>query len=233
MFNHIKVNTNMEKEMPQELIRFFEKSINWILPGCQLFYRDTDADIDVERAYSVGSVIRAGFFIDVTVKAQRPIKKFRFIIGSAHCAKLYEAVPDADMKRWRLCTLHFNSYFKVMDVYEKAGITQIFLLHIPFQAVPFFMSKHSFNFIQGASQTNLVEIVRRSLDEKLRMDVFADTTEAELMERMKQPVGLDGNGNPVPIDYMPIPGEYKDISDAVRSLANDLDPINYPEDSHE
>ena len=224
----------MEKETPQELVRFFEKFINWILPGCQLFYRDTDADIDVQKSYQVGSIIRAGFFVDVAVKAQRPTTRFRFIIGSAHCAKLYEAVPDVDMLRWRLCTFHFNSYFKVMDVYEKEDVTQIFLLHIPYQAVPFFMSEHSFNFIQGASQVNLVEIVRRSLDEKLRMDVFADTTEAKLLERMKQPVGLDSKGNPVPMNYMPIPEEYKDISDAVSSLANDLDPITYPEeDCHE
>lgn len=153
----------MEKEMPQELIRFFEKSINWILPGCQLFYRDTDADIDVQKSYQVGSVIRAGFFIDVTVRAQRPTTKFRFIIGSAHCAKLYEAVPDADMVRWRLCTLHFNSYFKVMDVYEKEGVTQIFLLHIPYQAVPFFMSEHSFNFIQALPRPTLWKLSAEAL----------------------------------------------------------------------
>lgn len=65
------------------------------------------------------------------------------------------------------------------------------------------------------------------------MDVFADTTEAELLERMKQPVGFNSKGNPVPMGYMSIPEEYKDISDAVRSLANDLDPINYPEGCHE
>lgn len=198
------------EEMPQESVRFLEKSMNWIFPGCQLFYRDTDADIDVQKSYPFGHVIRAGFFVDVTVKAQRPKTRFRFIIGSAHCAKLYEAVPyDADLARWRLCTLHFNSYFKVMDIYEKNGVTQIFLLHIPYLAVPVFKSEHSFNFIQGMTETNLVEIVRRSLDEKLQMDVFADTTEEELLERMKQPVGLDNSGNPVPMGYMPIPGSIK------------------------
>lgn len=219
----------MEKEMPQELISFFEKSINWILPGCQLFYRDTDADIDVQKCYPIGAVIRAGFFIDVTVKTQRPVKKIRYVIGSAHCAKLYEAVPDEDMRRWRLCVLHFNSYFKVMDVYEKGGVTQIFLLHIPYRAVPFFMSEHSFNFIQGTSQTNMVEIVRNSLDAKLQMDVFPDTAEEALLERMQQPVGLNSNDELVPIDFMSVPESIKHISDAVRSLADDLDPINYPE----
>lgn len=51
------------EEMPQESVRFLEKSMNWIFPGCQLFYRDTDADadIDVQKTYPIGHVIRAGF----------------------------------------------------------------------------------------------------------------------------------------------------------------------------
>ena len=188
--------------------------------GCGCGYRCPE-DISDRTCHS------CRVFVDVTVKAQRPKTRFRFIIGSAHCAKLYEALPDADF------TLHFNSYFKVMDIYEKNGFTQIFLLHIPYMAVPVFKSEHSFNFIQGMTETNLVEIVRRSLNEKLQMDVFADTSEEELLERMKQPVGLDNSGNPVPMGYMPIPEEYKGISDTVRTLANDLDPINYPDSWHE
>ena len=127
----------MEIELKPEEISSLEKTINWILPGCQLFYRDTDADIDVYKSYPIGSIIRAGFFVDVTAKTAKPTKKVRYIIASAHCAKLYEVAQDEDMKRWRLCTLHFNSYFKVIDVYEKGGVTQIFLLHIPYQSLPF------------------------------------------------------------------------------------------------
>ena len=70
----------MEKEMPQELIRFFEKSINWILPGCQLFYRDTDADIDVQKSYQVGSVIRAGFFT-IAQNSMRPYRMQTWCAG--------------------------------------------------------------------------------------------------------------------------------------------------------
>lgn len=63
-----------------------KKNINWILPGCQLFYCDTDADIDVEKSYPIGSIIRAGFFVDVTARTAKPTKRMRYIIGSAHCA---------------------------------------------------------------------------------------------------------------------------------------------------
>ena len=55
----------MNNELKPEEIQEIEKNINWILPGCQLFYRDTDADIDVEKSYPIGSIIRAGFFIKI------------------------------------------------------------------------------------------------------------------------------------------------------------------------
>mgnify|MGYP003439492678 FL=1 len=53
----------MNNELKPEEIQEIEKNINWILPGCQLFYRDTDADIDVEKSYPIGSIIRAVFLL--------------------------------------------------------------------------------------------------------------------------------------------------------------------------
>ena len=220
----------MKDELKPEMIKEIEKTINWILPGCQLFYRDTDADINVEKSYPIGSIIRAGFFIDVTARTARPTKRIRYIIASAHCAKLHEVVPDEDMKRWRLCTLHFNSYFKVMDVYEKGGVTQIFLLHIPYQSLSFFKTEHSFNFIQGISQIDFVEVTRKSLDAKLEMDVFPDTSEPELLERMEMPVGIDDNGDPLSLDFMIPAKEIESFSNIIRKLGEDLDSINYPAD---
>ena len=146
--------------------------------------------------------------------------------------KSCEVVPDEDMKRWRLCTLHFNSYFKVMDVYEKGDVTQIFLLHIPYQSLPFFIAEHSFNLIQGASQINLIEVTRKSLDMKLEMDVFPDTSEPALLERMEMPIGIDEKGNPLPLDFMIPNKEIEPLSNIVRRLGEDLDSINYPTEMH-
>lgn len=113
----------------------FEKFANWTLPGLQFFYRDTDAPVVIDTTYHVGDVLRAGFFVDVTTKLYRPAHKTRFLIASAHAAMMCEieelCQQNPDVKKWNLCTFHFNSYFKVMDVYEKDGVTQVFLLHIP------------------------------------------------------------------------------------------------------
>lgn len=90
------------------------------------------------------------------------------------------------------------------------------------------MAEHSFNLIQGASQINLVEVTRRSLDTKLEMDVFPDTSEPALLERMEMPIGIDEKGNPLPLDFM-IPNEgIESLSNIIRKLGEDLDSINYP-----
>ena len=41
----------MNNELKPEMIQDIEKIINWILPGCQLFYRDTDANVNVKKSY--------------------------------------------------------------------------------------------------------------------------------------------------------------------------------------
>lgn len=213
-----------------------EKILDWTLSGCQLLYRDTNADINPFKAYPVGKILRAGFFIDTTAKAQRPVTRLRYIIASAHPARLHEAVPDEDFKRWRLCTLHFNSYFKVMDVYQYEGVCQVLLLHIPYQALSLFQGEHSLNFVQGAANMNLVEIARKSLETKRKIEVCEDTTEDELFERMIQPIGMVFNGDPydfdykmVGLDYQKTPDSVKDISRSIRVFGNDTDPINFPE----
>lgn len=216
-------------ELPQEDVKNMEKILNWILPGCQLLYRDTNEDINPYKAYPIGKLIRAGFFIDTTAKAQRPVTSLRYIIASAHPARLHEAIPDEDFKRWRLCTLHFNSYFKVMDVYSYEGVTQVLLLHIPYQALPLFQGEHSLNFVQDAANMNFVEIARKSLETKMKMEVCEDTTDDELLRRMLQPIGMDSEGNPVDFNYMPTPENIKQLSMVIRQFGNDTDPINYPE----
>ena len=105
---------------------FFEKFANWVLPGLQFFYKDTDAPVIIDTTYHVGDILRAGSFVDVTTKLLKPVHRTRFLIASAHVAMLCEVDDicqhNPKVKEWNLSTLHFNSYFKVMDVYEKDSL---------------------------------------------------------------------------------------------------------------
>lgn len=210
--------------------KFFEKLANWVLPGLQFFYRDTDASVIVDTTYHVGDVLRAGRFVDVTTKLYKPAHKLRFIIASAHAAMLCEiddlVRENPRIKDWNLCTLHYDSYFKVLDVYELDGVTQILLLHIPEAAARFLGDKPLDFILDGVGpDMNLIEMARKSLREKMCMEVHPRSLDPEFVERMSHPVGLDDDFYPVelPPDGDPVENEMLHLSNMIHKLANDAD----------
>ncbi len=208
---------------------FFEKVLNWVLPGLQFFYRDTDAPVIVRDTYHVGDVFRAGFFIDTTTKLLKPAHKTRFLIASAHAAMLGEAQEDGtDAKRWGLSVFHYNSYFKVMDVYTLNGVTQVLLLHIP-TAAAYFMGDGEalLNFIDQATGdgTSLVQMARLSLEEKMEQNIHPRSQDKLFVERMFHPIGLDDEYWPVNFNPLPEPDDEQtaNLSSIIHKLAQDDD----------
>ena len=224
--------SHLPKKLDIDIKLFFEKFANWVLPGLQFFYRDTDAPVVIDTTYHVCDVIRAGFFVDATTKLLKPAHKTRFLIASAHAAMFCDSpemtASNPDIKKWNLCTFHFNSYFKVMDIYKVGEVTQIFLLHIPETAARL-MGNTDFGmqFINGAmgGEQTLVDIARRSLDDKMRMDVHPRSYDKVFVQRMEHPVGLDNDFYPVPLDPMAEPkdNDLALLSSAVHRLAQDAD----------
>ena len=198
-----------------------EKVINWILPGLQLFYRDTDTPINIQESFHIGDVIRAGFFIDMSTYAGKPMHRYRYIIASSHAASL--VMPE---DRYPIHVLHYNSYLKVMDIYEKNGVTQIFLLHIPAKAIfsPWIGSQLDISF--NGDQT-LVDIARQSLDTKMELPARELLEEEEWLDRTSWHVGVNEEGKPLSLfPKLDVVGEIASMGKAVRKMANDTDPIN-------
>lgn len=224
--------SHLPKQKVVDIPDFFEKAANWILPGLQFFYRDTDFPFNPEQAYKVGDVIRAGFYVDATTKLLKPAAPVRYIIASAHAALFFEiddlCQKNPDVKKWNLVTFHKNSYFKVMDIYKKDGVTQIFLLHIP-ESVARYLGDNvtMFNFIDGASgqETSLVEMSRCSLDEKLRDEIHQRSLDEVFKDRTYWPVGLDNHllSIPLPPDNSFADGKEEALSSFIHSAAKDED----------
>lgn len=210
----------------------FEKFANWTLPGLQFYYRDTDARVIIETTYHVGDVLRAGFLLDATTQLWKPAHRTRFIIASAHAAHFFEiedlVKANPNVKEWNLCTFPFNSYFKVMDVYEKDGYRQVFLLHIPPAAALFLgRDETAINFINEATgqEGSLIEMARKSLDGKLKMDIHPRSLDQDFVNRMHHPIGLDPDFWPVspyPMEE-PVDGELAFICNIVHKLSDDKD----------
>ncbi len=224
--------SHLPKKATVDYKQLFEKFANWTLPGLQFFYRDTNAPVIVDATYHVGDILRAGFFVDATTKLLKPAHKTRFLIASAHAAMFCEiedlCQKNPDVKKWNLCTFHFNSYFKVMDVYEKDGVTQVFLLHIP-PAAAFFLGKDeaAMNFMNEATgkETSLVDMARKSLDDKLKMDVHPRSLDSTFCKRMEHPIGLDDEFYPIPLDAADEPTDERkaSLSNMIHKLADDAD----------
>ncbi|MEG2282510.1 MAG: WG repeat-containing protein, partial [Rikenellaceae bacterium] len=208
----------------------FEKFINWTLPGLQFFYRDTDAPIDAK--YNIGDIVRAGFFVNATTKLLKPIHKTRFLIASAHAAMFCQdkdsIEQNPDVKRWNMCVFHFNSYFKVMDVYKKDYVTQIFLRHIPMSAAYFLgHSGTAINFINEAvgDEHSLVDLARMGLDQKMELGIHPLSLDKEWEKRTYHPIGLDNEFYPRSLDPIaePTEGDTATMSSMVHRLAQDDD----------
>ena len=179
-----------KKENENVMGKFFEEFINWTLPGLQFFYRDTDAYIDVERMYPLGKVFRTGFYATVSTRLQKPAQKTRFLIAGAHVALLcsdeneikntegLKISPRAE--EWKQGYLHRNSWLKVLDVYKVGDITQILLLQLPESGAKYLGAGNAvFNFVNEnvANGMTLVDIARKSLDDKMKQPIHPRSTD--------------------------------------------------------
>lgn len=220
--------------------KLIEETINWVLPGLQFFYRDTDAVSDAISMYPVGAVFRSGFYVDMSTRLFKPNKKTRFIVAAAHAALLCDEenpeLPDYTKKyspkatEWCHAVLHKNTWLKVMDVYQVGDVTQVLLLQIPETAAKLFGNSDAvFKFIDGAmgDETSLVELARQSLDEKIKDMVHPRSLDQEFSVRMAQPIGYDSNGTKFPLEPDLTPysqtGPEGSFSFFIHRIANDKD----------
>jgi len=208
----------------------YQAFINWTLPGLTFYYRDTNDEVDVEKTYPIGKIIRSGFFIDTSSYAKKPCSRIRFIIASAHNAELHKTdICDPFTKECKLCVLHPNSYLKVMDIYKVKEQYQVFLLHIPFHSIPLISGNVSFNVDFGNGQNNeyLVDRARKSFDEKLKMDADEKLESEIWKDRTKDLVGIMADGSYASLKFS-LDKVTLNLELGCRKIANDVNPINFP-----
>ncbi len=106
-----------------------EEIFNQTFPGISFLYRDVDLSNELIAKYQVGQIIHEKGFTDTSKFGGGLDKSLRYLIASAHGKDL--SVIDEKAGKWGLVLIASGSYFKVLDICEEAGKTQIQLLHIP------------------------------------------------------------------------------------------------------
>ena len=176
----------------------------------KVYYRDTDAEFDIDECYKAGQVIRAGEFMEATEKLLRPMHKVRFMIVATRLfsiekylhAQYNHKLPNPFPFKENI--IHRNSYFVVVDVFHHLGKTQILLVKIPHGAYVL-AKKHGFSFkyineesdIQGLS---LSDFARIDFEDKMTDSVHGHSIDDEWTEAMYQPIGLDQSMESVCLD---------------------------------
>jgi hypothetical protein len=223
----------MRQEVDRKVI--VEKALDWILTGMHVYYRDSEPCIDAKRVYEAGNVIRAGFFVDVSTRLQKPQTKLRYLIYSAHAAPWEDVnelvVDNPNIAHWGFCTLHCNSYYIVLDIYTKGGVTQVSLLHIP-PAVAKNIGESAKAILDVVKQIptgrgTLVELAHKLLDHNLKSKYAYDINDEYLMQCMRHPIGISSTYQPVSLEPAKLKGDAAALGRLVTRLAKDGDIENF------
>lgn len=215
----------LEPKFPFD-VAAFEDVINWTLPGLQLFYRDTNVDGDLDQlaqAYKEKNIFRAGFFIDCTSRAAKPVKNVRFIIASAHAAAIWEVMGDEEAEQWRLNVLDYNSYFKVVDTYRVGNQLQILLLHIPLRGIPMFAGMGN---IQIGEDMDLVKVARMSFDSKSKMEPLPWLESEAWNDRTSMLPGTSSDGWAIIAPVEPMNEQVANLHNAILGMSHDETNLN-------
>lgn len=176
--------------MYEEELKIFTDAFNKILPGLQIFVRDVNLSAEAAAKYKVGIIIQERAFCDASDRVGGLIMTHRFAILSNHCLKAGQYVND---NNWGLHICQKGSFFKVIDVYEYAGRTQIALLHLLEE------DWHLFQNVD-CNAFDLVTMCRERFEKKCLSSPIPELATKEWLERCVAPVGLDGNN-----EFFPFP----------------------------
>lgn len=205
-----------------KLFKNNEEIMNWTYPGAIFYYKDCDLDTTVISKFKTGSILRNGYFLDVSPMGGGMVFNTRFLIASTKAAKLYEVNPNN--AKYRHCCINIDSYFKVMDIYELKGKTQIFLLHIPAKAIQYFSQ------VTSNIDEDFTKKARLSFDNKIDMEPVKELLEPFWVERTNFPVGMDGYNRFYPLNAVSdLSKESLPLNLGIRNLTGDISEINIPE----
>lgn len=203
---------------------FTGKVIDWTLGRPTIYYRDSPLSASLIDKYQVGTIFRAPTFVDVSSVAGKPTKSCRFLIASSHAAPIFRLNPQTE--KWKLHTINCNSVFKILDVYVKDGIVQIFLLHIPYNGRHIFENTRLIINEENIEQ-KLISTARANLDAKMNFQTIPVFEEKAWMERTDFPIGLNMENHFYPmLPAGPLLPEAQPLYTAIRKITEDLTSLN-------
>lgn len=174
-------------EMTLELnTRRFAEVIDEILPGLSMYVRDVNLSPAIAGKYKPDMIIMEPGFTDASSRVMGMITTHRFAILSNHMVDLGTYEHDTN---WGLFVARTNAHFKILDIYEYQGRTQILLLHLPddnrwkiFKNVKIFL------------EDQIIADSRKRFENKSVQDPVPELAKEDWLERCASPLGICDDG---------------------------------------
>ena len=167
--------------------KFLEEMINELFPGLAMYVRDVNLNEKCAEAYQPGLILMERGFTDTSARVMGMKTTHRITILSNHMADLHDFEHDTN---WGLFVAKLYSHFKVLDVYEYHGKTQILLLHLPDDE-----RWKLFKSVNISLEEKLIKDSRERFENKCMQEVVPELASQEWLDRCSQPIGMDMQGN--------------------------------------
>lgn len=178
--------------MTQEDIKRLEDTMNEILPGLTMYVRDVDLPPVCAEQYKPGRIILERGFTDASCRVMGMVTTHRYAILSNHMANLGAFEHGTN---WGLFVANRNAHFKVLDVYDYQGRTQILLLHLPDDA-----RWKLFENLTFSIEEQLIASSRQRFESKALLPPAPELAKEDWIARCAFPLGMDDAGNLFPLE---------------------------------
>jgi hypothetical protein len=171
------------KEIDTEL---YEKMFNELLPGLTMFVRDVNLSQVCAEQYKPNMIIMERGFTDASCRVGGMVTTHRFAILSNHMSDIRQFEHDTN---WGLFISKRNAHFKVLDVYDYKGRTQIVLLHLPDDNRWKLFENLEINIIE-----QIVKDCRNRFEAKSVAEPIPELAKEDWLERCALPLGMSEDG---------------------------------------
>ena len=167
-------------------IKLFEDLINEILPGLTMYVRDVNLSLVCAKKYEPQTIIMERGFTDASSRVMGMVTTHRYAILSNHMADFGEFEHGTN---WGLFVARNNAHFKVLDIYEYQGRTQILLLHLPDDR-----RWKPFENVKLSIEDQLIKDSRERFENKSVQDPVPELITKEWLARCSSPLGMTDSG---------------------------------------
>ena len=173
----------MNSEINMEL---YNNVINEILPGLTMYVRDVNLPAACADKYKPQTIIMERGFTDASCRVMGMVTTHRYAILSNHMKDFSEFEHGTN---WGLFVALNNAHFKVLDVYEYQGHTQILLLHLPDDS-----RWKLFQNVKLSIEDELIEDSRKRFEKKSSQEPVPELAKEDWLARCSAPIGMNYEG---------------------------------------